>query len=232
MFHHSLFTSPEESDSTNTDRNATKTSKSSSVNSTSASVLSRLPKKLFLPTGTEVGFRKKRKEKEKVSKVVNDLKDAERARRIKGSSSVWGGLASLGQKKKEKEDKNPVCEITKLLPPSYFGHSCLLESHEVERASVVTETRVAVLRMMVPNLDISFFNHFSREKLKSRMPIKLLPYKKLLIRHKFEKGWDNLKKDLMLEVKKAKWPLRNAIVQVETGGKHKIFDKPKPHGTI
>ena len=45
--------------------------------------------------------------------------------------------------------------------------------------------------------DNSLF-HFSREKLKARMPIKLLPYKGLLVRHKFEKGWDHLRKDMML----------------------------------
>ena len=191
-----------------------------------------LRKDLFSPTDTEVTIVNKNKEKAKVTGIVNTLKNAERNRRIKGSSSIWGGLASLGQKKKENEDKNPICEITKLLPPSYFGHSCLLESHEVERASIVTETRVAVLRMMVPNLDFSFFNHFSREKLKARMPIKLLPYKGLLVRHKFEKGWDHLRKDMMLEVPKSRWPLRNAIVRVETGGKYQIVDKPKPHGTI
>eukprot|EP00943_MAST-04B_sp_MAST-4B-sp1_P005331 g5331.t1 len=188
--------------------------------------------RIFFPTDTEMNIVKKKKEKERVSEVVMALKTAERSRRIKNSSSIWGGLASLGQKKKENEDKNPVCEIAKLLPPSYFGHSCLLESHEVERATVMTETRVAVLRMMVPNLDFSFFNHFSREKLKTRMPVKLLPYKELLTRHKFEKGWDNLRKDMMLEVPKGRWPLRNAIVSVETGGKFAIIDKPKPHGTI
>ena len=187
-----------------------------------------------LPTANEKQMFKRAHQLSEVTRIATSLKDSERTKRINGAANFWGGVASLAKKLQPKEASKTEkkCEVGKLLPPSFFGHSCLLANHEVERASVITETRVVVLRLYVSSIDLSVFGREFREKLPMRMPFKLLPYQGLLERHAFETGWETMSKEMILQIPKGKWDLKQAVVMPIAGGKFQVVPKPKPFGAI
>ena len=189
---------------------------------------------LLVKTNVEKKIEKKGQQLQNVTKRVRQLKDAERTRRMKAAGgNIWGGLALFSNKKKEEEKKpDKECEIGKLMPPSFFGHTAILSSQEVERANIIAETRVITLRLYASHLDFTYFTGKFLKRLMMRTPVKVLGFNSLVKRCKFEAGWEKMQKNMILEIPKGKWDLKNATVQSVAGGKFAVLPKPKRHGVI
>ena len=65
-----------------------------------------------------------------------------------------------------------------------------------------------------------------------RTPVKVLGFNSLVKWCKFEAGWEKMQKNMILEIPKGKWDLKNATVQSVAGGKFAVLPKPKRHGVI